>query len=928
MNKLLLRLKKRVEQNTPEALPYLEEGDSLGDQALIEERPPEPLVRVKPSLSRGLSQEEVQNRIANGAVNTPVDSDTLTLKDIIKENVFTYFNLIFLVIAILLIVVGSFRDLTFLPVVIANACIGIVQEWRSKKTLDKLTILSAPRSKALRAGQEMEIPSDELVLDDLVIFEAGNQIPADAVVEEGEVQVNEALLTGEADEISKKPGDELLSGSFIVSGCCKARLDRVGADSYISKLTLEAKAMNREEQSEMIRSLDRLVKFVGILIIPISILLFSQQYFINEQSFRGSVTATVAAVIGMIPEGLYLLASVAMAVSAMRLAVNKVLIHNMKSIETLARADVLCVDKTGTITENIMAVKRAIPLRPVVRSNAADSTTGSGVAAEALGYGGVAAEGAGCSGVAAEGAGCSGVAAEAAGCSGAFAEDADSAAVRKAAEVDGKEGAADASLTDDIPEPEFTPEELASLELQLGDFVAGMSRDNITMKAMQDFFQKHTGKRPDQVFPFSSAFKYSGAVFGERSYVLGAPEFLLRESYEDYRLLIEKYSSLGYRVLVFGEYQGTLEGKALTEPVMPRGLVLLSNPVRENAPETFRYFAEQGVDIKVISGDNPVTVSQVAREAEIANADRYVDASTLDTEEKLLEAAEQYTVFGRVTPEQKRQLVGALKSLGHTVAMTGDGVNDVLALKDADCSIAMASGSDAAAHAAQMVLLESDFSRMPSVVAEGRRVVNNIERTASLFLVKNIFSLLMSVFSIVFMMNYPLEPSQISLISMFTIGIPAFAMSLERNTNRIQGHFLSNVFFRALPAGLTDFAVISSLVVFCLEFNVSDSDMSTSCTILLAIVGVMILYRIASPMTKYHWVLWFAMIFGILFCMTFLNRIFAISALSRRCAMLLVIFAIITEPGMRYSSLLIQKIWDLVGWGRRKWQERKKARAL
>ena len=909
MNKFLLKLRKGSGEESAAKLPVLEEASAPGEQALLEEKPPEPLIRVKPSLSKGLSAEAVQNRIVNGAVNTPVDADTLTLKDIIKENVFTYFNLIFLIIAILLIVVGSFRDLTFLPVVIANACIGIIQEWRSKKTLDKLTILSAPKTKVLRDGEEVVLPSDELVLDDLVIFEAGNQIPADAVVQEGEVQVNESLLTGEADEISKKPGDELLSGSFIVSGWCKARLDRVGEDSYISKLTLEAKAHNREEQSEMIRALDRLVKFVGILIIPISILLFSQQYYINEQSFRSSVTATVAAVIGMIPEGLYLLASVAMAVSAMRLAMGKVLVHNMKSIETLARVDVLCVDKTGTITENTMSVKRVVPLRPIEKR--ADNTAEEKLQENADQLSDIGA-------------------APTAEQTVRISDNETVSLTEPAAQAAGPEADVQAAEAPQVSvqEPEFTPEELASLELQLGDFVAGMSSDNATMKAMQSYFQKHTGKRPDQVFTFSSAFKYSGAVFGEKNFVLGAPEFLLRSSYGDYQPLFEKYSSQGYRVLVFGEYQGALDGKALTAPVLPRGMVLLANPVREKAPETFCYFAEQGVKIKVISGDNPVTVSEVAKEAGIACADRYVDASTLQTEEEILEAAEEYTVFGRVTPDQKRQLVAALKQHGHTVAMTGDGVNDVLALKDADCSIAMASGSDAAAHAAQMVLLESDFSKMPSVVAEGRRVVNNIERTASLFLVKNIFSILMSVFSILFMMNYPLEPSQVSLISMFTIGIPAFMMSLEQNTNQIRGHFLSNVFFRALPAGITDFAVISSLVVFCQEFNVNDSDLSTSCTILLAIVGIMILYRIASPMTKYHWALWFAMIFGILFGMTFLNDVFAISALSRKCAMLLIIFAIITEPGMRYSSLLIQKIWDFVGWIKKRWLERKKERAL
>lgn len=871
-----------------------------------EEEELEPLVRVKPSISRGLTGRQVQERMDHQAVNTPVEADTLTLKDIVKENVFTYFNLIFLIIAILLCVVGAFRDLTFLPIIIANTCIGIFQEWRSKKTLDKLTILSSPKTRVVRDGKEEILPAELLVLDDLVIFEAGNQIPADAVVEEGEVSVNEALITGEADEITKKPGDALLSGSFIVSGQCKARLDKVGADSYVSKLTLEAKARKSGEESEMIRSLDRLVKIVGVLIIPIAILLFSQQFYINGESFKASVTATVAAVIGMIPEGLYLLASVAMAVSVMRLATGKVLVHNMKSIETLARVDVLCVDKTGTITENTMMVKQVIPLRPVtVKTVTQDREYAFSENPSQSFRKAVQAEDPRTAVTAAQ------------------AED-----PRSCTEEASEEGSGicmEAAQAD--MEPEYIPEELAALELQIGDFVAGMSSDNITMKAMQNYFRKHTGKRPDQTFPFSSAFKYSGAVFGERNFVLGAPEFLLRSSYEDYRGVIERYSSQGYRVLVFGEYQGNLDGKALTAPVLPRGIVLLANPIRENAPETFRYFADQGVAIKVISGDNPVTVSEVAKEAGIAEAEKYVDASTLYTEEELLEAADTYTVFGRVTPEQKRQLVAALKQNGHTVAMTGDGVNDVLALKDADCSIAMASGSDAAAHAAQIVLLESDFSRMPSVVAEGRRVVNNIERTASLFLVKNIFSLLMSVFSIVFMMSYPMEPSQISLISMFTIGIPAFLMSLEQNKNRIQGHFLSNVFFRSLPAGLTDFIVISGLVIFCQEFKVGDTDLSTSCTILLAIVGIMILYRIASPMTKWHWAMWFSMIFGLLFCMVFMNHIFAITTLSRKCGMLLIIFAIITEPALRYLSLLIQKIWDFAHWVKKKIKERKTARA-
>lgn len=806
-----------------------------------------PLVRVEASPEQGLTKEQVEDRIARGAVNHAVESASKSKKEIICSNIFTYFNLIFFIIAVLLIVVGSFRDLTFLPVIIANTAIGIFQELRSKKVLDELTILNAPKNTVLRDGREETVPAEELVLDDILLLKAGSQIPADATVVSGEVLVNEALITGEADQIQKKNGDTLLSGSFVASGECRARIEKVGKDSYVSQLTLEAKAMNDTELSEMIRSLDRLVKIVGFIILPIGIVLFSQQHFINGASIRDSVTSTVAAVIGMIPEGLYLLASVALAVSVMRLAMQKVLVHNMKCIETLARVDVLCVDKTGTITDNTMSVKKVIPFRSEEMPDAG----------------------------------------------GDVAADAEQTAV---SEEGGK------------AEPETTEAEQEALELAIGDFAAAMATDNITMKAIKDYFQKRSGKRPEKVYSFSSATKYSGAVFEDASYVLGAPEFILRDQYAAYSERIGYWGRQGYRVLVFAMYEGVLDGEKLTADVRPMGMILLANPIRENAKETFAYFAEQGVKIKVISGDNPVTVSEVAKEAGIEDAEDYVDASTLTDEKALFAAAERYTVFGRVTPDQKRQLVSAMKGRGHTVAMTGDGVNDVLALKDADCSIAMASGSDAASQVAQLVLLESDFSKMPSVVAEGRRVVNNIERTASLFLVKNIFSLFLSIFSIILMVNYPLEPSQISLISMFTIGIPAFVMSLERNTDQIKGHFLSNVLFKALPGGLTDFLVVSSLYMFCMEFQVSETDVSTSCTIILAIVGLMILYQIASPMTKYHWILWFGMATGLLYCMIFVSRIFAITSVSKQSMMLLIVFAIVTEPTFRYLSILIRKL--------------------
>ena len=773
----------------------------------------------------GLNSDQVNEYFENGWSNEPVEPPSKTVPEIIKSNLFTYFNLVFAVLAALLILAGSFRNLTFLPVILANLFIGIIQEIRAKNTLDKLSVLNAPKALVVREGRQFSIPAEELVLDDIVIFKAGNQICADAIVVDGEVSVNESLLTGESDEISKKPGDELMSGSFIVSGECYARLDKVGEDSYISKLTLEAKAMNSEEQSEMIRVLDKLVGVVGILIIPIGLLLFGQQFFFSGASFSKSITSMVAAVIGMIPEGLYLLASVALVVSVMRLASKKVLVHDMKCIETLARVNVLCVDKTGTITENTMEVNGEIPM-------------------------------------------------------------------------DG-----------------YDSQSMAPLKQIISDFASAMSSDNITMKAMKDYFNKPSGRKAVSVSPFSSQFKYSGAAFEDGSYVLGAPEFVLREDYDNYREQIEQYSSEGYRVLVFGIYDGVIDGKALTGKVTPLGLVFLSNPIRKEAPETFKYFENQGVEIKVISGDNPVTVSQVALQAGIANADNYIDASTLTTDEAIEDAVLRYTVFGRVTPDQKRKFVRALKKAGRTVAMTGDGVNDVLALKDADCSVAMASGSDAAAQASQLVLLDSNFACMPSVVMEGRRVVNNIERSASLFLVKNIFSFLLSLFSVCFMINYPLEPSQISLISMFTIGVPAFFLALQPNKNIIQGHFLSNVLIKALPAGITDFLVVGALVVFGQVFEVGETDISTACTMLLAIVGFVILYNISKPMNALRWCVWGGCIVGLLGCSIYLGDLFAMRGMSTKCIMLFVVFAIITEPALRYSTILIEKIGrKIVGW--------------
>ena len=764
----------------------------------------------------GLSAEQVKRRFAQGENNYKVESSTLSVSEIVRSNVCTYFNLVFAVIAVLLAIVGAWSDMLFLPIIVANTCIGIIQEVHSKKVLDKLSILNAPHAVVIRDGKRQEIPADQLVLDDIVEFSAGSQIPADAKVVSGELQVNESLITGESDEIEKREGDSLLSGSFVVSGKACARLEKVGKDSYISKLTLQATKSKKGEQSEMIRSLNYLIMVMGIIIIPIGIALFVQSFIYNEGTFHDSITGMVAAIIGMIPEGLYLLTSVALAVSSVRLAQKKVLIHDMKCIETLARVNVLCVDKTGTITEPGMHVY-------------------------------------------------------------------------------------DFSVLDGADQLEISQ--------LLADFVAAQEKDNATMEALKAHFSNGSGMRAREVYSFSSETKYSGAVMNDgKSYVIGAPEFVLRGQFAQYQEQIATYSSKGYRVLVFAQYEGMLDRKPLTEPVLPLCFVMLANPIRKGAKETFAYFAENDVDIKVISGDNPLTVSVIAAEAGIVGAERFVDASTLKEKEDYYRAVEEYTVFGRVTPSQKRMLVQALKEHKKTVAMTGDGVNDVLALKDADCSVAMASGSEAASNVAQLVLLDSDFSRMPSVVAEGRRVVNNIERTAALYIVKNIFSMLLAIFSVILMLDYPLEPSQVSLISMFTIGIPSFVLALEPNKELIRGHFLTNVLVRALPAGLTDFIVVSGLVIFCREFQVDLDCLSTSCTILVAIVGFMILHRIARPMNTGHIVMLVGVIAGWILCMLFGGSFFGITGISKQCEMLMVIFAIITEPVLRYLSLIVEWI--------------------
>lgn len=779
----------------------------------------------------GLTDEEVRQRVEEGLTNRADISTDKTTKEIVISNVFTYFNLIFLVITILLIMVGSFRNLTFLPIIIGNTVIGIVQEIRAKKTLEKMSLLNAPHADVIRNGSVKQISTEELVKDDVILLTAGKQICADAVVISGNIQVNESLLTGEADEVEKTVGSTLMSGSFVVSGECYARLEKVGNESYISKLSLEAKSMGGKEQSEMIRSINLIVKWVGIVIIPIGLILFWQSHFVNGESITKSVTSTVAAIIGMIPEGLYLLTTVALALSTMKLARKKVLLHDMKSIETLARVDVLCVDKTGTITEPDMKLKDIF----LCKNSGADGT-----------------------------------------------------------------------------QTALTLDELKSLIL---DYANASVDNNATMLALKAYAADDLTNNTSALHrtavsqqAFSSSLKYGSVTFSDGTYLLGAPEFIMHEDFARIEEEIIPYADKGDRVLLFARYDGENVENGINGSVTPLGFVALANPIRENAVKTFEYFKSQGVAIKVISGDNPRTVSRIAIQAGIESAESFVDAATLDTEDKIADAVNKYTVFGRVTPKQKKQLVKALQAKGHTVAMTGDGVNDILAMKDADCSVAMASGSEAAAQAAQVVLLDSDFAHMPDVVYEGRRVVNNIQRSASLFLVKNIFSLLLSLFSVILMVTYPLEPAQVSLISMFTIGVPGFLLALEQNKDRIKGQFITNVMLKALPGGLTDVIAVGALVVCGEVFCISDASIGTIATLVLSVVGFMILFKISEPLNGMKYAVIIGNIAGLVFSGFFLKKLFALTDLSNICILLMIVFGFAAESLFRNLTLLVEKL--------------------
>ena len=773
----------------------------------------------------GLTNREVEEKIALGKVNKINFETSESISTIIKKNIFTYFNVIFMMLAILVTFAGAFRNLTFLIVVTINVLIGIFQQIRSKMVLDKLSLLDKCKYSIIRDNKEIIVYSDELVEGDYVKLSSGNQVPADGVLVDGKLFVNESLLTGEQDEREKMVNSNLLSGSFVVSGSAIVKLTNVGDESYSSKIMKESKKI-KENKTEMIKAIDRIVLVAGIVIIPIGLLLFGESYFVNKFSYSESVVRMVSALIGMIPEGLYLLTTVALALSAMRLAEKKVLLHDMKSIESLARTDVLCIDKTGTITTNEMDVM--------------DIFDENGV-----------------------------------------------------------------SYLDKKKDKKL---------LELANYVNSINDNNATINALREYLKNISKQKLNMLKyeNFNSKNKYSYIKMSENvTYKLGAPDVLLNK---DYNHLISKRIINGERIIVFVK-----EENNECAPIL---FISLKNEIRKNAREIIKFFNDREVEIRVISGDNPVTVSSIAKEVGIKNYDLFVDCSLLKTRDELKNAVDKYKIFGRVSPEQKREIIKLIKENGLKVAMTGDGVNDILAMKEADCSIAMGNGSDAAREAAQVVLLDSDFGNMRNIVYEGRKNINNITRSASLFTYKNIFSLLLSIYAIIFTIAYPLEPNQVSLGSAFTIGIPAFFLTFEENQKKQQNdEFWKNIFLKSLPSAIISFLAIVCMVKCSVIFDINSNDLTTACSYLFFTGGFIILYKCAKPLNKYRTIVFIGCILGMIITINMIPEFFSIRSISLKASILVTMFSLFEIIVAREILLLFNKFKEFIE-DKRKYRKR------
>ena len=748
---------------------------------------------------RGLTSAEAEQRKAEGKVNTASTVKTKSIKRIFIDNICTVFNGINVLLFILLMVVGSYKNLLFIGVVLFNTVIGIVQEIRSKKSVDKLTILTESKLSVLRDGEIVELSKDELVLDDIILLSRGNQVPADCILVDGECSANESLLTGESDLIAKKLGDELLSGSFIASGNCKCRVNRVGADSYAAKINNEAKYIKKND-SQILKAFKTIINICSIIIFPVGILMFVIKYFVQQQMFNDTVISTVGALVGMIPGGMILLTSTVLAVSVIRLAKKKVLVNEMYCIETLARVDVICLDKTGTLTAEIMNVHDTIPL--------------------------------------------------------------------------------------DCEKDEI----MTALSS-----IAHVDEVNATAEAVHAYTKDIEPLQCKHFTPFSSETKWSGGEFSNgRTYIMGAAEFVFsdKEKYAKVYQAIDEVKDT-VRILVLAKSVNPLTDKTLPDDLIPMALILIKDQLRDNVQETVNYFKEQGVTLKVISGDSVKTVQNIAKDCGIEGAENAVDMSTVTTDEELAEVAERCNVFGRVTPAQKKKLLIALKEKGHKVAMTGDGVNDVLALKEADCSVAMAAGSEAARNVSQLVLVNNDFACMPQVVAEGRRSINNIERSSSLYLVKTMYSILLSLFFLFSTHIYPFEPIQLSLIGALTVGFPSFVLALQPNKNIVRGNFTYNIITRAAPAAI---CIALNIIVTALlsdPLGLSHAELSTMAVYTTSLIGLMLIVRLCIPFNALRGAMLALSTAGIIIATIFFRDFFKLTALSQSALIMQVITAVV-----------------------------------
>lgn len=764
--------------------------------------------RYNPDINVGLNTNQVIKRRVRNLANVSSIPKTKSIKQIIFSHVFTIFNILNLSLALLIIFVHSYRNLLFLGVVFCNTIIGIIQEIRAKKIVDKLSLISEQKVMVIRNGKKELINFEDVVLDDIVIYKLGHQIVADSIVLDGVCEVNESFVTGESDSIVKKKGDFVLSGSFVVSGNITVKTEKVGKENYVSTISDEAKYI-KKINSEIIVTINRIIKILSIIIIPIGILLFVKQMSLNTNNLQISIVNTVAALIGMIPEGLVLLTSSVFAVSIVRLSKYKVLVQDLYCVENLARVDTLCLDKTGTITEGCM------------------------------------------------------------------------------------------ELYDIIPFSKFNKNEIGKI---LNNLTCNLEDENPTITAIRNvYYNIENSVQADNTYSFSSATKFSGITINNTSYLMGAFDYFLSGNEKE----IASEYSFDNRVLALVKKED-FDGKNLDNNV-PIGLILIRDKIRKNASKTIQYFKKQNVAVKIISGDNPVTVSKIAKLVGINGYDKYIDASNLLTDNDIEDAVKKYNIFGRVKPHQKKTIIQKLKTIGKNVAYVGDGVNDVLALKEADCSITFQNGSEAARNVSELVLLDSNFSSIPKIVAEGRRTINNIERSASLFLVKTIYSSLLATIFLFLNSAYPFIPIQLTLTSVVTIGIPSFILALEPNKDVVKGHFFPKVISKSLPAALTIVYNIIIVVIVKNLFHFTSAETSTLCVLLTGLTGFILLYRLCNPLNLIRGVLLISMITIFFVGILGLKNIFMVASITPYMTGIVIILTIISYIVFNIMMNLVEK---------------------